>query len=260
MRRELESLWYTVDLFLHRALAAVLLAIALPWAPTAATRDRRDLASFVYPITIHEGPSGKGALHFGGGFFLSAEGDFITVLHLFQNLHSPVSASIRLDEGGSVLECPVESIRAFSRDLDFVIVRVRLAGAKAHVPQLAPSARVGQRVFGFQIHVPGPVGFRAGPLAKAGMQATTAIITDISGPWIHARGLDFLVEGSSGSPIFNQAGGVLGIARSIVKPGAPRSAWTYSSLSITRALAVRKLPAPISLQQFLGQLTPASRP
>ena len=160
--------------------AAALLAFAPLWAQPSGKPGRRDLARYVYPVKVHEGPAGRGAFHLGGGFFLSSDGDFLTVSHLFQNLRPPVSVAIAVDDRGAVAECPVESVAAFSRDLDFVIMRVNLGRSKARVPPIARSATVGEKVFGFIVQVSGPVGPSAGPQAKAGILPTEAIVSAVS--------------------------------------------------------------------------------
>lgn len=234
--------------------AAALLAFAPLWAQPSGKPGRRDLARYVYPVKVHEGPAGRGAFHLGGGFFLSSDGDFLTVSHLFQNLRPPVSVAIAVDDRGAVAECPVESVAAFSRDLDFVIMRVNLGRSKARVPPIARSATVGEKVFGFIVQVSGPVGPSAGPQAKAGILPTEAIVSAVSPRRIAARGIGFLSEGSSGAPIFNAAGQALGIAQSVANGWAPESRRIYVSLPIRRALTAPRLAAPVPFSSFLTQL------
>jgi S1-C subfamily serine protease len=245
----------------HAAFVAVLLAGLPAFAQEGAKPTRPDLRMYVYPVKVHDsaGPAGKRALHLGGGFFLSAEGDLMTVLHLFEGLHPDASAVVGVDDGDWVFDCPIESITSFSRDLDFVRVRVQLGAARVKVPPIAPSASIGEKVFGFVVQVQGPVGWQAGPQAKAGILSTEGRISAVSPGRIDARGRDFLALGSSGAPVFNAAGGVLGIAQRVdAKPTAPQSEWIYVSLPIKRALAYPKLAAPLPVAGFLAVLRGAA--
>jgi S1-C subfamily serine protease len=238
-------------------LAAAALSLAAHCARAAGPAPR-DLARFVYPIVVHEGPAGRGAFHRGAGFFLPA-GEFVTVLHLFQNLRPPVTVAIRVDDGGAVFECPIDSVRSYSRSLDFVIADVRLGSAKVRVPPIARSAAPGERIFGFLVETPGPVGPGAGPQAKAGIRTTEGVVVGVSPQRIEAKGREFLAEGSSGAPVFNAAGQALGIAQSIANGSDPQSRWIYVSIPLTRALAVPRLPAPLAFPDFLirmGQAAP----
>ncbi|MBZ5582784.1 MAG: hypothetical protein LAQ30_11395, partial [Acidobacteriia bacterium] len=140
-------------------LRALIAALLLASAATAQEPDCAGLAPYVYRIELR-GPNvrGNGAMRFGGGFFLSADGEFLTAYHLFEESPQAIAASVAVDGGDSVFESPILAITSYSRSLDYITGRVRLGGVRVRVPEIGASVGIGDKVFGFTIQVPGPVG------------------------------------------------------------------------------------------------------
>ncbi len=212
----------------------MMLILLLASSAFAQQPDCAELREHVYRIRL--GPRG-----FGAGFFLSKDGTFVTARHLFEE--SPHATRVTVGVDG--VECPLERITASSRNLDVVIGRVRLGWVKVKVPSLGPAARAGDQVFGFRTLF--------GAYCSTGRVSSTA-------PEISITGEQFFAPGSSGSPVFNATGQVIGIALEMVNltPEAAHPDWIYTALPIGKAMNIPKLRTPLSLEDFLSALRRAA--
>ena len=212
----------------------------LAWSAFGQDPNCSDLRQYVYRIEL----SGPGPVRFGGGFFVSGDGDFVTAFHLFEESPHAIGAVVAVDDGDSVYDRSIVSITSYSRNLDYVIGRVRLAGAWVRTPPVGSPVSIGDKLFGFTVQFPGPILCRQG------------IVSAISPRQINASGTDFFGPGSSGSPVFDASGRVVAIAMEMVTPNreARRPEYVYVSLPVERALKARKLARPLTVPEFMAKL------
>jgi S1-C subfamily serine protease len=195
-----------------------------------------DLRPYVYHLDLRD--EGHGG--FGEGVFLSQDGEFLTALHLFEQSPHASSAFIQLYDGTSYVNHPVETVTSFSRALDIATVKIQLGGASVKIPPIGATVQVGETVYGFR-----PGIFE--------LICTEGQVSAVSANRITIKGEHFLLQGSSGSPIFNRSGQVVAIALEM------HPDHLYSGVPISKALSVPKLKSPIPLQDFLTTM-PAPRP
>ncbi len=210
-----------------------------------------DLEGYVYRVELRH----SGAVGFGGGFFISAEGEFVTAFHLFQQSARAGAAMVAVDEGSYVFNRPITAITSYSRDLDYVTARVRLDGARVRVPPIGPRVMIGEKLFGFTVQVPGPVGPQAGLYARAGLLCAEGRVSGVSPRQINASGKNFFGPGSSGTPVFGASGGVVALAMEMINPSrlSRRPEYIYVSLPVERALKGRRLARPMAFAEFMDQ-------
>lgn len=135
------------------------------------------LRSYVYRIRLDQA-------HYGAGFFLSPAGEFLTALHVLKEAPGARAASVAV----GAKDYPVTSVLAFSRELDFAIVQVRLDRGAAEVPPLARSIAPGAAVIGFRVGAPPPVKYRsANPVS-----CTRGKVSAVSSKEIAIQGGSFL--------------------------------------------------------------------
>jgi S1-C subfamily serine protease len=199
---------------------------------------------YVYKIVLQDEsrPPHKGPVGYGGGIFLSPDGDFLTATHVFEQSPHAGRVFVEVRQGIHTLECPVESARAFSRTLDLAIVKVRLGSLDVKVPPLGSHVRTGDQVFGFRFFL-GPV-------------CTTGTVSAVSSRAIRIRGSHFIEPGSSGCPIFNNTGEAVAIAVEMqnLTPGAKHAEYSYTGVPVERSLSLRARQSPLLLQEFLSAL------
>jgi hypothetical protein len=141
----------------------------------------------------------------GSGFFVSPRGDVITNKHVIKGAHT---ATVRLASGALYF---VEGVSAVDADSDIVKLRVKLNGRET--PFVTPTnllPQVGEDV----VVVGNPLGLES-TVSKGIVSAIRDIpavgnVVQISAP---------ISPGSSGSPVVNMKGQVVGIATFILKEG-----------------------------------------
>lgn len=141
----------------------------------------------------------------GSGFFVSPRGDVITNKHVIKGAHT---ATVRLASGALYF---VEGVSAVDADSDIVKLRVKLNGRET--PFVTPTnllPQVGEDV----VVVGNPLGLES-TVSKGIVSAIRDIpaignVLQISAP---------ISPGSSGSPVLNMKGQVVGIATFILKEG-----------------------------------------
>ena len=141
----------------------------------------------------------------GSGFFISPKGDLITNRHVIKGAHT---ATVRLAGGALYF---VEGISAVDADSDIVKLRVKLNGKE--MPFVVPanlSPQVGEDI----VVVGSPLGLES-TVSKGIVSAIRDIpaagnVLQISAP---------ISAGSSGSPVLNMKGQVVGIATFMYKEG-----------------------------------------
>ena len=141
----------------------------------------------------------------GSGFFVSPKGDLITNKHVIKGAHT---ATVRLATGALYF---VEGVSAVDPDSDIVKLRVKLNGRKT--PFVAPTdllPQVGEDI----VVVGNPLGLEStvskGIVSAIRDISTVGNVLQISAP---------ISPGSSGSPVLNMKGQVVGIATFILKEG-----------------------------------------
>ena len=249
------------------AMCSLVLGIVLlaSWCALAGEKSSpacSDLREYVYRVRMSDprADPASGPAGFGSGFFLSADGLFMTALHLFEQAPHATNVVVEIREGSGRADRPVVEIVSFSRSLDFVVARVRLGATRVKVPAAAPSVRPGDRVFGFRIGAPSAKDFS--PLAA--IACTRGEVVTVSPQEISVKGEAFFLPGSSGSPVFDAGGRVVSIALEMVnwEPEGPKPDWTYASLPVETARVAPKLRRPLTVADFLSTLrreAPASR-
>ena len=141
----------------------------------------------------------------GSGFFVSPKGDVITNKHVIKGAHT---ATVRLASGALYF---VEGVCAVDADSDIVKLCVKLNGRET--PFVAPTnllPQVGEDI----VVVGNPLGLEStvskGIVSAIRDISTVGNVLQISAP---------ISPGSSGSPVLNMKGQVVGIATYILKEG-----------------------------------------
>jgi S1-C subfamily serine protease len=179
------------------------------------------ISSQVYRIAFYK--QNNALVEFGGGFFVSGEGLFVTARHVFQQAGRGARAVVEI--GGE--RRPVETVVAESRKLDIIAVRVNLGSARVNLPQIGAEPRAGDRVSGFRIDAP----------PAPGVLCTAGRISAVSPRSITIRGQSFFLPGSSGSPVFDSAGRVVAVAlemENTKRSGKPD--WIYRAVPARQAV------------------------
>jgi hypothetical protein len=223
-------------------------------AGLAMAQDCSTLRGYVYRIRLPDAlrPAASGPEGSGGGFFVSAGGVYLTARHLFEQ--SPYAARVRVevDDGDRWFDCPVESVLAESKRLDFVLLQVGLGEAAVRVPPLARYVRAGERVTSFWVSGRRNTGARV----VSGITCREGSVYRAAKDEVGLRGDRLFFPGSSGAPVFDARGEAAAIALEMVnwKPGTVAGEWTYTALPVAAALAAPKLPAPLPLGRFMARL------
>ncbi len=188
--------------------ALILSYLLLIIAPTArANLSTVELSKRVRPAVVliqcfdkNQVPLGQGS-----GFFVSPKGDVITNKHVIIGAHT---ATVRLASGALYF---VEGVSAVDPDSDIVKLRVKLNGRET--PYVAPTdllPQVGEDI----VVVGNPLGLEStvskGIVSAIRDISTIGNVLQISAP---------ISPGSSGSPVLNMKGQVVGIATFILKEG-----------------------------------------
>jgi S1-C subfamily serine protease len=228
-----------------------LLVAACAGAQEDALRDCPDVRQYVHRVRLYDSrrPPLLGDTGFGGGFFISPDGEFLTALHVFEDAPRAAAAVVEVFDGTGRVDHPVEAILSYSRALDVVRLRVRLDSAEAPVPPIGSSVRLGDKVFGFLVGAIAPGAL----LTYRGILCTAGRVSALSPREIDVRGENFFLPGSSGTPVFDAGGRVVSVALEMVNlsPEAHHPEWMYASLPVRRALAIPKLAKPLTVEKFL---------
>ncbi len=180
---------------IEKALVVVLLVL-----PLTAQRELpllvRDSRSAVVTVVIVD-DQGK-PKHSGTGFFVGSEGYVVTNQHV---LEAVVNAVVRTVDGKSY---PVDAIVARDRFADLVLVRVKAAGAPVRSLPLAGSPpEVGERI----LVIGSPLG-----LEQTVTDGIVSSLRDLPGYGAVLQISAPISPGSSGSPVVNLRGEVVGVA------------------------------------------------
>lgn len=133
----------------------------------------------------------------GSGFFIDSSGTAVTNYHV---IDGAVSAKITLSDGIQV--CDVAGVYDYSEDEDWAVIKIAGSGFKALKLKSAANIQTGEQVYS----IGSPLGLDD--------TMSSGIITNTNRV---ANGLNFiqtnagLNKGSSGSPLFNDQGAVIGI-------------------------------------------------
>jgi len=183
-------------------------------------------------VLIHTYDRDNNLLKRGSGFFISAEGDLITNKHVVEGAYS---ATAKLITGE---QYPVEGISAMDADHDIVKLRVK-ADKKIEVFLKLSNdiPLVGEDV----VVVGNPLGLEStvsvGIISAVRQTPKYGKIVQISAP---------ISPGSSGSPVMNMKGQVIGIATLTMKEGQALNFAIPSEL----ILNLTTVDNPIKLSQF----------
>jgi len=162
----------------------------------------------IVSVTTYDG-QGK-ALSQGNGFFINAQGDVITGLHVLRNARR---AEIKTSEG---TVCPVKVVLAVDKKVNLVLLSVNLPQQKAAPLSLSSSIpKAGEKI--------------AVVFQKGVSEGSVSAIEDLPGAGKLLPITAPLAPGLAGSPVVTMRGEVIGIAflqtiqgknRAVVIPGA----------------------------------------
>src|SRR3990170_3120283 len=141
----------------------------------------------------------------GTGFFISTEGDVITNIHVLEGAHR---ADVKTAEGKIY---PVKNILAENREADLIRVSVDISHKDVHpLPVSASMPEVGEQV----IVIGNPLG-----LEQTASDGIVSAVREIPGFGKIIQITAPVSPGSSGSPVVNMKGEVIGVATFIMLEG-----------------------------------------
>jgi serine protease Do len=181
-------------------------ALLLYAAPVSAQRDFSALYKIVAPSVVTIGIlDTKDKLRSGTGFFIREDGLLVTNYHVIEDY---VEALVKLSNGEFI---PIERIIAEDRKVDLALLKLR--GKKRCFPRL--------RTTDTKIEVGQPVVVIGGPMGLEGTIADGIIsaIREISDVGKVVQITAPVSPGSSGSPVVNIKGEVVGIAVAFIREG-----------------------------------------
>jgi hypothetical protein len=147
---------------------------------------------------------GGGSLKLGSGLFVQPKGLLLTSLHIIEGMEL---VGVKLPSNGSVVWA--RNATGFDSDNDLVVLRVETAPAKSARLGDSDEVRVGEPI----VVVGNPEGLEqtvSNGLVSAIRELGGRKLFQISAP---------ISEGSSGSPVFNEYGEVIGVVVSSIQSG-----------------------------------------
>jgi S1-C subfamily serine protease len=212
-----------------KALGALFAFVLAPLAsPALSTPEIVSKAKpAVLEVTAYDS-SGK-PLRFGTGFFISADGDLVTNRHVIEEAATVTAETA----SGASYQC--EGVLAQPKDLDLVVLKFKAKGVEKLVFGDASKISEGQKV----VVIGNPEGLE-GTISEGIIAAVrdNPRLIQITAP---------ISPGSSGSPVLNEIGEVIGIATLAFKEGQnlnfaiPADAATHALAGISNYAQVTPL-------------------
>jgi S1-C subfamily serine protease len=159
----------------------------------------------------------------GTGFFEAKSGLVITNAHVIDMLRGSeppkqIEAILHSGEGGKKERVLMADVIAVDRESDVAVLRPRVQGASASLPQglvIAPSSRINllQPVFVFGF----PLGEGLGKDITASATSVSSLRRDSDGNLSQVQVNGGMHSGNSGGPVVNTKGQVIGVAVAVIK-------------------------------------------